>query len=349
MYTRKGDSGIIKITDFGLAKFINEDDPNPDIVGTIGYLAPEVITKRYYTPACDVWALGVILYILLVGYPPFYGQNDMQTISQIKKGSFVFHEDSWHDVSDEAKTLVRAMLTVKPESRITLKGVIDHPWITKAAPSRHLGDTIEKLKKFNSARKLKGVAKAIILGTRMFASQRLKNLVDNDQANVFTIDQLKKIHSAFGEVAGQVKHVDTQQFQAVLTKLGFGSLPIDRMFQMFDIDGNGSISYREFLVSLSTLREDGEESLHFCFDIIDSDGNGSISRDELYTVLKGALAAKDGGEVEDDNFAEKFETIMSKLDQDGDGKITFEEFKKCIEEDEDKTLYNLLLAPVRKI
>lgn len=350
MYSCEGEEGAIKITDFGLAKIVGEHDIHSDIVGTVGYLAPEVITKKLYTPACDVWALGVILYILLVGYPPFYGKSEMQTVSQIKKGAFVFHSQPWKNVSEEAKSLVSAMLVVNPENRITIKDILNHPWICKNSSDKHLGDAIEKLKKFNSARKLKAVTKALIAGARLSASQKLRALVEKDQANVFTIDQLKRIYNAFGEVAGSSKKIDINQFKLIFAKIGFGSLPNERMFQLFDADGDGLVTYREILVKLSVLKENRKESIRFCFDYIDSDGNGMISRDELYNMIKQSLVNDDiNSNADNEAFISKFDNIMSIYDADGDGCISFEEFKNCIECNRDYTLIDLFLAPVRKL
>ena len=86
------------IADFGLAKIVGKVEVHASLVGTPGYLSPEIITSRIYTPACDVWALGVILYILLCGYPPFYAEDNKALYEQIVAGAFEFHEDAWHEV-----------------------------------------------------------------------------------------------------------------------------------------------------------------------------------------------------------------------------------------------------------
>ena len=99
-----------------------------------GYIAPEVLHMKGYDKACDVWSLGVIIYILLCGFPPFYADNDAQLYEKIKKGEFEFLRPYWDPISDDAKDLIRKMLTVDPKDRITCQGALDHPWLKVGCP-----------------------------------------------------------------------------------------------------------------------------------------------------------------------------------------------------------------------
>lgn len=126
----KADS-VIKITDFGLAKYRKEKNATMSTAcGTPGYVAPEVLKGQPYDHEVDVWSLGVILYILLCGFPPFYHESTAALYKQIKKGKYDFPSPYWDDISDEAKSLVRGMLTVDPNKRLTTQAILDHPWIT---------------------------------------------------------------------------------------------------------------------------------------------------------------------------------------------------------------------------
>ena len=96
--------------------------------GTPYYIAPEVL-KRNYDQKCDLWSCGVILYILLCGYPPFNGANDKQIVASVLKGEFSLDEIEWNPISDGAKDLVKKLLTYDPAERISALDALNHPWI----------------------------------------------------------------------------------------------------------------------------------------------------------------------------------------------------------------------------
>ncbi|CAF3801968.1 unnamed protein product [Rotaria sordida] len=124
---------LIKITDFGLSRFINETTLMKTFCGTPNYLAPEVLSTRgeaSYTNKVDIWSLGVILYICLVGYPPFSESISGTPLNdQIIKGLYTFPDEFWSEVSESAKDLIRKMMCVDPTKRLTITGVLEHPWL----------------------------------------------------------------------------------------------------------------------------------------------------------------------------------------------------------------------------
>ncbi|CAF0805339.1 unnamed protein product [Rotaria sp. Silwood1] len=123
---------LIKITDFGLSRLINETSLMKTFCGTPNYLAPEILATRgagSYTNKVDVWSLGVILYICLVGYPPFSESPDSPLNEQILKGLYTFPDEFWSEVSATAKDLIRQMMCVDPNKRLTMAGVLEHPWL----------------------------------------------------------------------------------------------------------------------------------------------------------------------------------------------------------------------------
>lgn len=124
---------LIKITDFGLSRLINEASLMKTFCGTPNYLAPEVLVTHgegSYTNKVDVWSLGVILFICLVGYPPFCESPDSPPLTeQILKGLYTFPDAFWSDISDSAKDLVRQMMCVDPNKRLTIASVLEHPWL----------------------------------------------------------------------------------------------------------------------------------------------------------------------------------------------------------------------------
>jgi len=132
--------------------------------GTPGYVAPEVLNGEAYTQAVDMWSLGVILYILLCGFPPFYHQNTNQLYKLIKKGEYSFPDPYWTDISDSAKDLVKGLLTVSPQKRMTADQLLKHPWIAgDKAKTTQLGSHMtEQLKILQARRRLKRTVKTIM-------------------------------------------------------------------------------------------------------------------------------------------------------------------------------------------
>ncbi|XP_029819836.1 calcium/calmodulin-dependent protein kinase type II subunit beta [Manacus vitellinus] len=143
--------------------------------GTPGYLSPEVLRKEAYGKPVDIWACGVILYILLVGYPPFWDEDQHKLYQQIKAGAYDFPSPEWDTVTPEAKNLINQMLTINPAKRITAHEALKHPWVCQrstVASMMHRQETVECLKKFNARRKLKGAILTTMLATRNFSVGR---------------------------------------------------------------------------------------------------------------------------------------------------------------------------------
>uniref|UniRef100_A0A4W5M0H1 calcium/calmodulin-dependent protein kinase n=1 Tax=Hucho hucho TaxID=62062 RepID=A0A4W5M0H1_9TELE len=155
----KSKGAAVKLADFGLAIEVEgEQQAWFGFAGTPGYLSPEVLRKDPYGKAVDLWACGVILYILLVGYPPFWDEDQHRLYQQIKAGAYDFPSPEWDTVTPEAKDLINKMLTINPAKRITASEVLKHPWISHrstVASCMHRQETVECLKKFNARRKLK--------------------------------------------------------------------------------------------------------------------------------------------------------------------------------------------------
>lgn len=167
----------VKLADFGLAIEVQGDQQAWfGFAGTPGYLSPEVIRKDPYGKPVDIWACGVILYILLVGYPPFWDEDQPRLYAQIKAGAYDYPSPEWDTVTPEAKNLINSMLTVNPAKRITATEALKHPWICqreRVASVVHRQETVDCLKKFNARRKLKGAILTTMLATRNFSSRSL--------------------------------------------------------------------------------------------------------------------------------------------------------------------------------
>ncbi|KAM9411175.1 calcium/calmodulin-dependent protein kinase type II subunit gamma-like isoform 3-T3 [Salvelinus alpinus] len=166
----------VKLADFGLAIEVQGDQQAWfGFAGTPGYLSPEVLRKDPYGKPVDIWACGVILYILLVGYPPFWDEDQHKLYQQIKAGAYDFPSPEWDTVTPEAKNLINQMLTINPSKRITADQALKHPWICQrstVASMIHRQETVECLRKFNARRKLKGAILTTMLVSRTFSVGR---------------------------------------------------------------------------------------------------------------------------------------------------------------------------------
>ncbi|XP_028983003.1 calcium/calmodulin-dependent protein kinase type II subunit gamma isoform X2 [Betta splendens] len=166
----------VKLADFGLAIEVQgEQQAWFGFAGTPGYLSPEVLRKDPYGKPVDMWACGVILYILLVGYPPFWDEDQHKLYQQIKAGAYDFPSPEWDTVTPEAKNLINQMLTINPAKRITADQALKHPWVCQrstVASMMHRQETVECLRKFNARRKLKGAILTTMLVSRNFSVGR---------------------------------------------------------------------------------------------------------------------------------------------------------------------------------
>ncbi|XP_042176721.1 calcium/calmodulin-dependent protein kinase type II subunit gamma isoform X17 [Oncorhynchus tshawytscha] len=169
-------NAAVKLADFGLAIEVQGDQQAWfGFAGTPGYLSPEVLRKEAYGKPVDIWACGVILYILLVGYPPFWDEDQHKLYQQIKAGAYDFPSPEWDTVTPEAKNLINQMLTINPAKRITAQEALKHPWVCQrstVASMMHRQETVECLKKFNARRKLKGAVLTAMLVSRNFSAAK---------------------------------------------------------------------------------------------------------------------------------------------------------------------------------
>uniref|UniRef100_A0A674AEL6 calcium/calmodulin-dependent protein kinase n=1 Tax=Salmo trutta TaxID=8032 RepID=A0A674AEL6_SALTR len=185
----KSKGAAVKLADFGLAIEVEGDQQAWfGFAGTPGYLSPEVLRKDPYGKAVDLWACGVILYILLVGYPPFWDEDQHRLYQQIKAGAYDFPSPEWDTVTPEAKDLINKMLTINPAKRITASEVLKHPWISHrstVASCMHRQETVECLKKFNARRKLKGAILTTMLATRNFSGKSCRGALSERSSSPF--------------------------------------------------------------------------------------------------------------------------------------------------------------------
>ena len=294
--------------DFGTSCSYEKGNKLKKKLGTPYYIAPEVL-KRNYDQQCDVWSSGVIMYILLCGYPPFNGPNDKVIFQRVLEGKFNFPEEDWSGISKQAKDLIKKMLTYDPSKRIQTSQTLQHDWfklkmhttINVAGNNKVLNN----LKNFRSDYKFQ---KAVLLYIISFF-----DLKDEK-------DELLKTFKAL-DLDG-----DGQLTKDELT-IGYSKLmgeeeakkEVDRIFVTIDVNGTGAIDFTEFLLATVNHKKLlSQERMSQVFKMFDKDGSGTISRDEIKEFF--SMSA-------DGNSDEFVMELVEEVDKNGDGEISFPEFK----------------------
>uniref|UniRef100_V9L516 Calcium/calmodulin-dependent protein kinase type 1B-like protein n=1 Tax=Callorhinchus milii TaxID=7868 RepID=V9L516_CALMI len=153
LYDTPFDDSKIIISDFGLSKMEGDGQMLSTACGTPGYVAPEVLEQKAYGKAVDCWSIGIISYILLCGYPPFYDENDSELFKQILKAEFEFDSPYWDDISESAKDFIRHLLERDPEKRHSCQQALEHPWIVgDTALDKNIHKSVSEQMKKNIAK-----------------------------------------------------------------------------------------------------------------------------------------------------------------------------------------------------
>ena len=236
----KAPDAEIKIIDFGLSRVADygSQEVMKTRVGTPYYIAPEVLRKQYSFP-CDMWSLGVICYILLCGYPPFYGDDDTEIFARVQAASYDFATEEWEAVSQEAKRFVSSLLQKNPEDRPTAEQALGHPWFAKSGvltvstegaelpvqgifdglqspvgtPGTSLTSTLKRLKGFHTHNKLKKAALKVI--AQQLTESEIDSLrdhfvaLDEDKSGKLTVQEISKslLDGGFHVVDGEIKEL----------------------------------------------------------------------------------------------------------------------------------------------
>ena len=241
--------------------------------GTPNYISPEVLQGNYGVE-CDLWSAGCILYILLCGYPPFYGDDDQEILQMVQKGNFDFDGEEWDEISKEAKDCIKKLIA-KPEKRLTAQEALDHKWMKKTLkdenpkPIKLKGKKFDTFKNFSKNTKLQQAALTAI----------------SVQASPSDIKDLKDLFMSL-DVNGDGS-LTFEELKKGLADKANGDALLDLM-KSADTDGSGEINYTEFIAATIDaniyMRED---YLRTAFDMFDKDGSGMIDNEEVVALLQG--------------------------------------------------------------
>ncbi|ESO93541.1 hypothetical protein LOTGIDRAFT_215945 [Lottia gigantea] len=163
LYENPTEGAHLKITDFGLSKILGNDLTMSTVCGTPMYCAPEVLEGKIYTQSVDLWSIGVITYILLSGYEPFIAENDAEIYKKIIKCEYEFDSPYWDSISQNAKDLIRRLLSRDPKKRLSVTAALQHHWVRGTANKNvHMEACVEHIKDFNAKRKLKKATETVL-------------------------------------------------------------------------------------------------------------------------------------------------------------------------------------------
>ncbi|KAK4481382.1 hypothetical protein RD792_012270 [Penstemon davidsonii] len=297
------EDSLLKATDFGLSVFIEQGKIYKDLVGSAYYVAPEVL-RRNYGKEIDVWSAGVILYILLSGFPPFWAETEKGIFEAILDGYLDLQSDPWPSISNGAKDLIKKMLTIDPKRRITAAEALEHSWLKidgEASDKPIDSAVLIRMKQFRAMNKFKKLALMVI--AENLSEEDIKGLkqmfknMDTDGSNTITYEELRTGLSKLGSKLSESE--------------------IRQLMEAADVDKNGSIDYIEFITAtMHRHRLDKEENLYKAFLYFDKDNSGFITRDELRQAMT-QYGMGDEATIDE---------ILDDVDTDKDGKINYDEF-----------------------
>lgn len=309
------ESTLIKVIDFGNSSVCTKDQKLSNKFGSVYYVAPEVLNSSY-NEKCDVWSLGVILYLLLTGKPPFNGNSDQQILQKVYTGTYTMDIPEMSEISSGAKDLIKKMLTFNADQRISARECVNHPWIKQEGMLQELsaGLTINRrslrnLKTFRSESMLQEAVMYFIVNQLTGKEEK------EDLMNVFL--------SLDSDNDGKLKREDL-----ILGYIKMGEDPdtveslVDEILKNIDKNDKGFIDYSEYVtVALSKRKLFSEDKLIAAFKIFGGDEKGYIEAEDFKnTLCKGAFAS-----VDENIWAGLINEVAG-----DEGHITFESFKKMM-------------------
>ncbi|KAJ9522840.1 hypothetical protein QJQ45_023626 [Haematococcus lacustris] len=312
----KSPTAAIKVIDFGTSDFCAPGQRLSQKFGTPYYVAPEVLRKDYNTSA-DIWSAGVIMYILLCGYPPFGGKTDAKILQRVQAGKcvsshtqrqlgvFSFEGREWEVVTEAAKDMISSMLVMDFTQRAQAKQLLTHRWfqVAATAPAAALGaHMVKRLRAFAGMSRMKRLALVVLART----------LTDND------VKRLRELFAAMD--TNNDGRIDSQDLHNALEKVGaaIAESEMQELFHASDIDGTGQIDYEEFIAAMldSNRVARRKEAVRKSFEELDKDGDGFITAEDLVKVMPRGSSIELAREM------------VEEVDRNGDGRVDYNEVRK---------------------
>ena len=309
LYPKETNDNTLKLIDFGFGNFFQKGNRLQTKLGSAYYIAPEVLEGNY-NEKCDVWSAGVILFFLLCGRLPFYGNSEEEIYSNIKKMSYQIPLEKINKISDDAKDLISHML-ISEDKRYSSEEVLSHRWFKN---SKNI--SLAKLD-FDSSFLLSYKDRDIF--------QKITLTCIASKLNTQQIQDLVNIFKGF-----DINHdgnISFKEFEQGLLQLNQNNLTekdIKDIFNAIDIDHNGSIAYTEFLaVCVKKTKYLKQEKIYEAFSVFDKENTGFINKEDIISVLQNEMKGENIEKIVDD--------IIKNLDENKDGKISYKEFCSFLE------------------
>ena len=320
MIDRKEASGLlrVKLIDFGVAKIFSKNVNNKTLAGSSIYMAPEVL-RANYNEACDLWSIGVILYILLIGQPPFNGKNENEIAISIKEGKYDTSNSIYASLSNNAKDLISRLLQYNPQERITAKEALHHPWFNTDDIKNmdYLDNEIIKEFLMNLERyKSYNIIKCAILAYLVHINSDIKEYIEAGKLfNSLDMDHDGKLDKNELKI-GYIKYFNISEFEA--------TNKVNEIFNNIDKDKNNLISSEEFI--RGCINPDifySNNYLKVAFDYFDKNRDGNVCINDMEDIF--AQNSKLGIKAK-----EKLQFMFNQIDVNKDGFISFDEFSTVI-------------------
>ena len=324
MITNREKNGClqVKLIDFGTAKIFEKGHQENKYVGSSYYMAPEII-KRKYDEKCDLWSIGVIMYILLTGRPPFDGNDDDEILENVKKGVYDTYSYPYPLLSSHSKDLINKLLQYDPKKRISADQAIEHPWFKTAefkkkdkvntiAPEL-ARELIQNMTKYRSDNILKCAVIAYLVHhitntEECFEASKLFIKIDLNYDGKIEKHEL---------IQGFIKYWGISKDEA--------EEKVELIFKNIDTDFNGFIEYEEFVrAAVNSSIFMSQNYLKFAFNYFDRDASGDITFEEIKKRFT-QNAKNINTEVD-----QELKDIFDSIDINGDGSISFNEFCKMM-------------------
>jgi calcium-dependent protein kinase len=327
LLTSKGKNSEIKIVDFGLSnKFEAENKEMHSVVGTPYYVAPEVLRKNY-THQCDVWSMGVVLYVLLAGEPPFKGNDHRSIFQKIIKCNYSFDCSALRNLSDSAKDLISKMLVVKPSQRITIAKALEHPWF-----KLHTSDNMNKvpLNILNSLKYIKHHKRFEEAAIRFI----IKHIPTEEIFELNNIFRALDTHSC--------GFIFTEDLYDTLSKLE-KNVPENekqKLLSSSNLSRHNKISYTEFLfAALERKKLLDEHRVSTVFKFFDVDNSGYITASDLTKAMIRAGYSKNSKDLK---------AMIKELQSQSSQGISHSNFKNMLINAVPKTAYSLEICSINR-